>query len=105
MEHTSSSRSVIENSTILLDCQVIADPVPTFIWYKNGQEISTSTYISISSHKSQIELPNISAVDAGNYTCFSQNMVGNTTSNPMVVRVYSKYLIVCISIVNYCLMQ
>ena len=87
---TSSSQTVIENNTISLNCQIASDPKPIFTWYKNGNEISRSTYMSISSHSSRIMLHNVSTADAGNYTCFSRNMVGNTTTNPMSIKVYSK---------------
>lgn len=88
---TTSSQSIIENTTVILDCHVIADPQPSFIWYKNGKEINT-TYASTSSHSSQIMLRNISTIDAGNYTCFSQNIVGNVTSKSITIIVYCKFI-------------
>ena len=44
----------------------------------------------MSSHSSRIMLHNVSTADAGNYTCFSQNIVGNITTNPITVTIYSK---------------
>lgn len=110
MASTSSSQSVIENDTIALDCKVSSNPQPTFTWYKNGVEINDLLYISTSTHSSRIMLHNISTADAGNYSCFTQNIVGNTTSNPIAITVYGKAVrdhvsttyqcIFCISFLN-----
>ena len=86
-----SYQFVIENSTIELDCEVVADPKPTFIWFKNGIEVNT-TYISTSSHSSQMILRDISIDDAGNYTCFSRNVVGNVSTQSTNIIVYSEFI-------------
>ena len=91
MAATSSSQSLIENGTYALDCQVDANPTPTFIWYKNDIQVNTSTYMSLSSHSSRIILSNVSNIDTGNYKCFSQNTIGNVTSPSINIIVYSKY--------------
>ena len=99
---TSSSRTVVENNTISLNCQVTSNPMPTFIWYKNEIEINRSTYISMSSHSSRIMLHNVSTADAGNYTCFSQNILGNTTANPIIITIYSKFVnMYAVKLTNY----
>lgn len=90
MESSSNNRAVIENTTILLNCQAVGNPIPIFTWYHNGLKINKANYLSPSPLINQIMLSNISSDNAGNYTCFSQNVVGNATQSVEIV-VYSKY--------------
>lgn len=53
-------------------------------------EINKATYISTSLKSSQIQLNNITVIDNGNYTCLSQNIVGEATHLIEII-VYSKY--------------
>lgn len=60
----SSGKYLLEGDNATLICNTSAIPHPTISWYKNGQLISNTSYLSLN---------NISRQDTGKYVCKTKN--------------------------------
>ena len=77
----------LENETnpVTFSCQATGEPIPTIIWYFNSIMINASNTrkynISNSTNGSVITsvftILNTQSSDAGNYTCYAENDLGN----------------------------
>lgn len=70
---------LFEESVGRLKCDPEAAPRPTFKWYKGGKELNTAPY-SVQVDGTLI-INNVNrARDAGEFSCFATNFVGNDTA-------------------------
>lgn len=58
LEETKSMNTT-ENSTVMFQCNAIGRPDPTFLFYKNGKEISSSTDTSISIEANRLTIKKV----------------------------------------------
>ena len=100
-EITSQVTDALENETIpvAFSCQAIGEPVPTIIWYFNGDMINvsdTSRY-SVSSTVNDNEITssftilNTQSSNAGIYTCETENFIGTDRSSG-ILTINGEYL-------------
>ena len=78
---------VITGGKIILTCQGKGIPRPTVAWLKNGQKITNSSRVVLSSSvfgdklvKSELMINDTKYEDIGVYTCVIENVVGGTNS-------------------------
>ncbi|XP_038637840.1 LOW QUALITY PROTEIN: hemicentin-1-like [Scyliorhinus canicula] len=69
-------REVIVNNTVSLYCETNAIPPPNLSWYKDGEVLSATDDILILPGSHILQIPRVSAKDAGRYTCQAVNEVG-----------------------------
>ena len=93
---TSNSTVVLEDSSVLLMCDVFGDPLPDIMWRKDsgdlindpsgGLTITFETELevngpSINIRRSNFTIEKASIFDTGEYECFSINGVGTAASS------------------------
>ncbi|XP_077869718.1 SPEG neighbor protein-like [Saccoglossus kowalevskii] len=74
---------VCVDSAVSLDCQIIGDPEPDIIWYKDEEEIHESEHIYFEFSDDNFVSLIITSVeedDDGTYTCEATNSVGAASS-------------------------
>ena len=79
---------IIAGKVANLTCQGKGDPQPTILWLKNGQKITTSNRVTLSTSTSPDNLVTSELVitdtkyeDSGVYTCVIDNALGGTNSS------------------------
>ena len=77
-----ASQSVAPGATVTLSVVANGNPAPTYQWRKNGVLVSGAT-------NATLVLPNVQAVDAGNYAVVVSNSDGIVTSNAATLTVTS----------------
>ena len=83
-----------EGSNVLLTCNAIGNPVPTFSWTINGSAVNAAANprISLSSENKELTLTNLNRTYSGNqYRCVANNIKGNVTSNAATLNIQCKY--------------
>ncbi|XP_076053538.1 hemicentin-1-like, partial [Oratosquilla oratoria] len=72
-------REVVVNRPVTLSCFVVAHPPPTYAWFKDGINISTTVPgLSLEAGGRQLTLVRALEGDEGNYTCVATNEAGAT---------------------------
>ncbi|GIY25107.1 hemicentin-1 [Caerostris extrusa] len=72
--------SVLENSTLKLDCSAEGFPEPIFIWRKQGQIISVlKPGLEFENLKSILKINHAQELDTGTYSCIAMNKVGSSS--------------------------
>ncbi len=77
-----SSQSGPVGGVIIFSAAAAGSPTPTYKWFKNGAALSTQTSTS-----SSLILQNLTAADAGSYTCVATNSISTATSNAATLTV------------------
>lgn len=93
---TSSPITTVTGNSIILTCNVDANPsITDFYWRKSGSNISSSShpekYSGGTSTNTNLTIINTSKTDTGNYTCVAINSIGTSSSQPVTVVVNCKY--------------
>ncbi|EGT58022.1 hypothetical protein CAEBREN_29713 [Caenorhabditis brenneri] len=74
------NRTVIENSSITLDCPVTGRPEPEITWFKDGEALHSANIQSIIPNAelngNQLKITRIRENDAGKYSCTADNVAG-----------------------------
>uniref|UniRef100_A0A182T0F4 Ig-like domain-containing protein n=1 Tax=Anopheles maculatus TaxID=74869 RepID=A0A182T0F4_9DIPT len=86
---------VDENTTLTLEVEIYAEPVPEVSWFKNGQPIQTDARLTIKRDSQRVEnytlsLTMVRGADSGDYEVRAVNSMGTATTKGRVV-VQSKY--------------
>lgn len=86
---------VDENTTLTLEVEIYAEPVPEISWFKNGQPVQTDARLTIKRDSQRVEnytlsLTMVRGADSGDYEVRAVNAMGTATSKSRVV-VQSKY--------------
>ncbi|GIY13520.1 hypothetical protein CDAR_68362 [Caerostris darwini] len=72
--------SVLENSTLKLECSAEGFPEPIFIWRKQGQIISVlKPGLEFENFKSILRINHAQELDTGTYSCIAMNKVGSSS--------------------------
>ena len=79
--HTPPGLNVSVDGTLRLSCEADSNLTVAYGWKKDGNILPEFT-------ASQLELFNVTRMDAGNYSCFARNPVGSTASISTSVLVY-----------------
>ncbi|XP_058124576.1 obscurin [Anopheles ziemanni] len=81
---------VDENTTLTLEVEIYAEPVPEVTWFKNGQPIQTDARLTIKRDSQRIEnytlsLTMVRGADSGDYEVRAVNSMGTATTKGRVV--------------------
>ncbi|XP_058062873.1 obscurin [Anopheles bellator] len=81
---------VDENTTLTLEVEIYAEPVPEVTWFKNGQPIQTDARLTIKRDSQRIEnytlsLTMVRGADSGDYEVRAVNSIGTATTKGRVV--------------------
>ena len=79
----------IQGTGVNISCLANGVPNPTFKWFKDGHMMSP-TFQSLVQGGSQLKLTNLTPQDAGNYSCYAENVAGNTTRLVGILTIHSK---------------
>ena len=74
-----------------LKCDPEAAPRPSeFKWYKDGQQLSITGRYSVTADGTLV-INKVDRQDAGNYSCYAKNFLGEATSKPASATVFGNY--------------
>ncbi|XP_035904935.1 obscurin isoform X5 [Anopheles stephensi] len=81
---------VDENTTLTLEVEIYAEPVPEVTWFKNGQPIQTDARLTIKRDSQRVEnytlsLTMVRGADSGDYEVRAVNSMGTATTKGRVV--------------------
>ncbi|KAL1399406.1 hypothetical protein pipiens_008251, partial [Culex pipiens pipiens] len=81
---------VDENTTLTLEVEIYAEPVPEISWFKNGQPVQTDARLTIKRDSQRVEnytlsLTMVRGADSGDYEVRAVNAMGTATSKSRVV--------------------
>ena len=91
----------LSGENVTFTCTVQAEPVHSLQWLFNGEIIQPSTthiMTTMGETQGSLTIVNISLVDAGIYSCFAENVHGNSSANEtlfvqgIVLNLYSIWL-------------
>ena len=84
-----SDAATVDGQTITLHCRVFGAPKPLVRWIRDGEELTGGRYRVMESGDLQIN--NVSFVDAGTYTCMAQNRLCSAEKSAgLVVREHTR---------------
>eukprot|EP00064_Thunnus_orientalis_P005475 superscaffoldBa00000537_g5489 len=77
---------VDEGSKFTVKCEATGSPVPTYRWFKDGNELKKSKKVRIKSgmKNSRVQISRAKLEDSGNYTCVVENPLGKDNSTGTV---------------------
>uniref|UniRef100_A0A3B5MHB2 Neuregulin 2a n=1 Tax=Xiphophorus couchianus TaxID=32473 RepID=A0A3B5MHB2_9TELE len=75
-----------EGSKLMVKCEATGKPVPTYRWFKDGNELTSSRKVKIKSNlkSSKVQINIAKLEDSGNYTCVVENSLGKDNSTGTV---------------------
>ncbi|XP_061508158.1 obscurin isoform X8 [Anopheles gambiae] len=81
---------VDENTTLTLEVEIYAEPVPEVTWFKNGQPIQTDARLTIKRDSQRVEnytlsLTMVRGADSGDYEVRAVNSMGTATTKGRIV--------------------
>ena len=79
------NRRITVGRNISWRCKANADPPASFKWQKGGIDVAESDRISISRDGSELSIDTLHPDDAGLYTCFAINYLGNDKASAQLV--------------------
>ncbi|XP_056361302.1 LOW QUALITY PROTEIN: hemicentin-2 [Oenanthe melanoleuca] len=76
-----SEHSVLEGSSVRLECRAEGQPTPHISWLKDGQPLGLQppSHARVSPDGSALLLEGLRAADSGAYTCLARNSLGEDT--------------------------
>ncbi|XP_074466803.1 neuregulin 2a isoform X3 [Sebastes fasciatus] len=77
---------VDEGSKLIVKCEATGNPLPTYRWFKDGNELKKSKKVRIrnSLKNSRVQISRAKLEDSGNYTCVVENPLGKDNSTGTV---------------------
>ncbi|KAM6983806.1 neuregulin 2a isoform 1-T1 [Tautogolabrus adspersus] len=77
---------VDEGSKLIVKCEATGNPLPTYTWFKDGNELKKSRKVKIrnSQKNSRVQISRAKLEDSGNYTCVVENPLGRDNSTGTV---------------------
>lgn len=77
----------MNSKDLILDCEAIGEPQPTYRWMKNGKEFDwlQNERIRQEPGKGTLTIVNPRNQDLGIYQCFAGNRYGIATSNSVLI--------------------
>lgn len=80
-EITESPRDTqaVDNQNVTLICRVLGAPKPNVKWIQNGRELTGGRY-DVQGNGDLI-IADVQFDDKGNYTCYAENKLGNTSAS------------------------
>ncbi|XP_038145088.1 neurofascin homolog (chicken) a isoform X1 [Cyprinodon tularosa] len=71
-----SSKMVLRDEQLLLECIAAGLPTPTIKWFKRGGELPVEK-VKFDKYNKTLEISNVSEEDAGEYVCMANNDLGS----------------------------
>ncbi|XP_068771088.1 hemicentin-2 [Struthio camelus] len=68
--------SAVASQALTLNCNVSGTPVPTVVWYKDGQLVGEGRGLHFLHGAQALRFSKVQKEDAGSYTCRAENRVG-----------------------------
>lgn len=87
--HTESSSILELSENVVLNCSHENGTRPTYGWFRGGKPQSNETRFSLSPDKKLLTISRVLMADDDIYSCTVENPVGNVTSIPFRLTVYS----------------
>ncbi|CAG00535.1 unnamed protein product, partial [Tetraodon nigroviridis] len=77
---------VEEGNKLIVKCEATGNPLPTYRWFKDGNELKKSKKVRIrnSQKNSRVQINKARVEDSGNYTCVVENLLGKDNSTGTV---------------------
>ena len=74
--------TVVPGNTASFTCSASGQPLPTFTWYHNGVELTTSETVTVSSSggTSRLSVSDVGEEEEGEYHCQAENDLGSVDS-------------------------
>ncbi|CAH0562169.1 unnamed protein product [Brassicogethes aeneus] len=69
----------VDNQYVNMTCKVLGAPKPNVKWIHNGKELTGGKYVIM--ENGDLFIKKVQFDDSGNYTCFAENKLGNTSAN------------------------
>lgn len=66
----------IQNTPLVINCPISGVPTPNITWYKDGEVISTSNHVTISTNGRRLTVTDTKVDDSGSYKCVGENTAG-----------------------------
>lgn len=66
----------LENETVSLECEVIAVPKPTVLWFKDGNLLTSNEEYQMTHENQLLHIDSVQQKHKGHYTCVISNSVG-----------------------------
>ncbi|TWW74744.1 Pro-neuregulin-2, membrane-bound isoform [Takifugu flavidus] len=84
---------VDEGSKLTVKCEATGNPLPTYRWFKDGNELKKSKKVRIKNGQknSRVQINRARVEDSGNYTCVVENLLGKDNSTGTVHVQSSEY--------------
>ena len=79
-----SEMKKLSGENVTFTCTVQAEPVHSLQWLFNGEIVQPSTthiITTIGESQESLTIVNISLADAGDYSCFAENVHGNSSAS------------------------
>ena len=76
-DSTPSKYKKQQGATIILFCDVTGTPEPSGLWTKDNIELRSSSRLTISQDKKEVEIRNLQRSDGGTYSCVFTNTIGS----------------------------
>ncbi|XP_055016120.1 neurofascin homolog (chicken) a isoform X2 [Boleophthalmus pectinirostris] len=73
---TESSKTVLRDQQLLLECIAAGRPTPTISWFKKGGELPEHK-VSLENFNKTLRVSGVSEEDAGEYVCMATNRLGS----------------------------
>lgn len=72
-------KQAVDNQAVNMTCKVLGAPKPNIKWIHNGKELTGGRYEI--QQNGDLRISAVQFDDAGNYTCFAENKLGNTSAS------------------------
>lgn len=72
-------KQAVDNHHVNMTCKVLGAPKPNIKWIHNGKELTGGRYEV--QQNGDLHINAVQFDDAGNYTCFAENKLGNTSAS------------------------
>ncbi|KAM4722858.1 hemicentin-1 [Rhinophrynus dorsalis] len=76
-ENLSKDITSLVNKTLVMDCAVTGNPIPTISWLKDGHRIMEGKHYRLLSNGRSLQILNTQLMDTGRYICVVENSAGS----------------------------
>lgn len=77
-------RNAIQGVEFFYQCEAAGTPLPTFIFYKDGELLDSDNRVDVNSATGVVRFRTVNKADEGTYVCVASNNVGNTSATGFI---------------------